>query len=70
MNKRCEVCAGTGQLCHFKGMSRFLLSYEDCPACCGTGCIDAADMPGDDDTKTSDQKGVVPQDDAADNDSN
>ena len=60
---------GTGQLCHFKGMSRFLLSYEDCPACFGTGCIDAADMPEADDTETSDQEGAVPQNDAADNDS-
>ena len=37
MSKPCKQCGGTGQKCHFKGESRFLLSWEECPACCGTG---------------------------------
>ena len=37
MNKPCDMCGGTGQRCYFKGESRFLLSWEECPACCGTG---------------------------------
>jgi DnaJ-class molecular chaperone len=33
----CPACGGTGQLNFFKGESRFLLSVEECPACCGFG---------------------------------
>jgi len=33
----CDVCGGTGQLSFFKGVSRFLLSNEECDACVGTG---------------------------------
>ena len=35
----CPSCAGTGQLNFFKGESRFLLSVEECPACCGFGYV-------------------------------
>ena len=38
MDEPCELCGGTGQRCRFKGESRFLLSWDECPACCGTGC--------------------------------
>ncbi len=33
----CEFCNGTGEIPSFKGVSRFLLSREECPACCGSG---------------------------------
>jgi hypothetical protein len=41
MERKCELCNGTGQYGYFKGESRFLLSWEECPACCGTGLADA-----------------------------
>jgi DnaJ-class molecular chaperone len=37
--KICEVCGGTGQVSYFKGVSRFLLSNEECEECAGTGYI-------------------------------
>jgi len=33
----CPACGGSGQLRSFKGESRFLLTVEECPLCCGTG---------------------------------
>lgn len=35
--KSCEICEGSGQVCSFKGVSRFVLSWEDCPLCGGMG---------------------------------
>ena len=35
----CPACGGSGQLNFFKGESRFLLSVEECPACCGFGYV-------------------------------
>jgi hypothetical protein len=35
--KICEICEGSGQVCSFKGVSRFVLSWEDCPLCGGLG---------------------------------
>ncbi|KPJ97875.1 MAG: hypothetical protein AMJ60_10085 [Desulfobacterales bacterium SG8_35] len=41
--KTCDICGGTGQVSFFKGVSRFLLSTEECTACAGTGlALDAA----------------------------
>jgi DnaJ-class molecular chaperone len=37
--KICEVCGGTGQISYFKGVSRFLLSNEECEECAGTGYL-------------------------------
>lgn len=37
MKKTCDICDGTGQVTYFKGVSRFHLSWEDCPECCGSG---------------------------------
>jgi DnaJ-class molecular chaperone len=37
MTKQCELCHGTGQRCYFGGESRFVLTWQDCPACFGTG---------------------------------
>jgi DnaJ-class molecular chaperone len=33
----CGVCGGTGQVSYFKGVSRFLLSTDECDECAGTG---------------------------------
>ena len=33
----CEVCGGSGQTSYFKGVSRFLLTTEECEICAGTG---------------------------------
>jgi DnaJ-class molecular chaperone len=35
--KVCDICSGTGQVSFFQGVSRFLLSTEECDACAGTG---------------------------------
>jgi DnaJ-class molecular chaperone len=35
--KVCDICGGTGQVSYFKGVSRFLLSTEECVECAGTG---------------------------------
>ncbi len=35
----CPACGGSGQLSFFKGESRFLLSVEECPVCCGLGYV-------------------------------
>ena len=35
--KECNYCGGTGQVSYFKGVSRFLLSTEECDECAGTG---------------------------------
>jgi DnaJ-class molecular chaperone len=42
----CPFCGGSGQLNSFKGVSRFLLTVEECPQCAGLGYIlPAADSP-------------------------
>ena len=35
----CDICEGAGQVCSFKGVSRFVLTWEDCPVCGGLGFI-------------------------------
>ncbi|MCP4342249.1 MAG: hypothetical protein GY799_26080, partial [Desulfobulbaceae bacterium] len=35
----CPGCGGSGQTSYFGGASRFMLSWEDCPDCCGTGIV-------------------------------
>ena len=35
----CPACGGTGQLNQFKGESRFVLTVEECPLCCGFGYV-------------------------------
>ena len=39
MKQLCESCGGSGQVSYFKGVSRFLLSTEECPECSGLGYI-------------------------------
>jgi DnaJ-class molecular chaperone len=43
MKKSCETCGGVGQISYFKGVSRFLLSSEECPECDGFGYIVSED---------------------------
>jgi DnaJ-class molecular chaperone len=38
-NIPCPGCGGSGQSSFFAGASRFMLTWEDCPDCCGTGVI-------------------------------
>ncbi len=33
----CPGCGGSGETAFFGGESRFMLTREDCPDCCGTG---------------------------------
>jgi len=33
----CNICGGSGQVCYFQGVSRFLFTWEECSACCGVG---------------------------------
>ncbi len=48
--KTCDICGGSGQLSFFKGVSRFLLSTEECSVCAGTGLqLDAAVGKAEDD---------------------
>lgn len=35
----CPGCGGSGQINYFKGVSRFLLSSEECPECAGLGFV-------------------------------
>jgi DnaJ-class molecular chaperone len=37
--EKCPICGGSGQVSFFKGVSRFLLSVEECEACSGTGFL-------------------------------
>ena len=55
MKKTCEICNGSGQISYFKGVSRFLLSWEDCPECHGSGY----QVAPDDVAETEDNKDDV-----------
>ena len=49
MKKVCDSCGGSGQIGHFPGESRFLISWEECDECNGTGLpqnsVDENDVP-------------------------
>ncbi len=62
MEEVCDICGGTGQLGIFRGLSRFIMTYEECPECYGTG-IHQND--GDDQERTStDAPANPPSDDS------
>lgn len=48
----CPACGGTGQLSQFKGESRFLLTVEECPFCCGFGYVQEEEQGRDPEEKT------------------
>ena len=39
----CSTCSGTGQISFFQGVSRFVISWEECPECSGTGFVETTD---------------------------
>ncbi len=46
--KTCDTCGGSGEIGFFQGESRFFITRDECPACCGFGYVlDDAD-PGAD----------------------
>lgn len=56
MKKICESCGGTGQISYFKGVSRFLLSCEECPECGGLGYIFSPDEKAEKEEKNDGQQ--------------
>ena len=42
----CPGCGGSGETAFFGGESRFMLTREDCPDCCGTGVLLDETEPG------------------------
>ena len=45
MKKTCDICGGSGQISFFQGVSRFLLTVDECPHCEGTGLQLEQDSP-------------------------
>lgn len=39
----CKTCNGAGQVSFFQGVSRFLLTTEECPECGGLGFLPEAE---------------------------
>jgi len=37
--KVCNTCGGSGEIGFFQGESRFFITREECPACCGLGYV-------------------------------
>jgi DnaJ-class molecular chaperone len=60
MKKPCESCGGSGQVSYFKGVSRFLLSTEECPECSGLGYIIPIAEDGDSLAADNDDQGSQP----------
>ncbi|MCL2790748.1 MAG: hypothetical protein FWD79_08905 [Desulfobulbus sp.] len=49
--KVCNTCGGNGEIGYFQGESRFFITREECPACCGVGYVldeESAPDPGQD----------------------
>jgi len=37
IRQTCNTCGGSGEIGYFQGESRFVITREECPACCGFG---------------------------------
>ena len=44
--KVCQTCGGSGEIGFFQGESRFFITREECPACCGCGYVLEEDEGG------------------------
>ena len=44
--KICNTCGGSGEIGFFQGESRFFITREECPACCGLGYMLDEDESG------------------------
>ena len=44
--KTCNTCGGSGEIGFFQGESRFFITREECPACCGCGYVIEDEAPG------------------------
>lgn len=42
----CNTCGGSGEIGFFQGESRFFITKEECPACCGCGYVLEDEEPG------------------------
>ena len=51
--KICNTCGGSGEIGYFQGESRFFITREECPVCCGCGYVIEDEAP---DTATSSQE--------------
>ena len=54
--KVCNTCGGSGEIGYFAGESRFFITREECPACCGLGYVLEDDEPGADPGGESDRR--------------
>jgi len=59
----CNGCGGSGQIGFFRGVSRFVMDWDDCPDCHGTGIAEHPAAGQDSDNKpsgdTSDQPSTM-----------
>lgn len=59
--KICDLCNGSGQISFFQGVSRFLLTVDECPHCAGTGLRMEPDSPTEQLNKKGKEKGCSSQ---------
>ncbi len=59
-SRPCPACHGAGQTSFFKGESRFLLSNEECPECCGLGVVFDGEKDGGDGTGGEEERKEPP----------
>ncbi len=56
MKKVCDSCGGSGQIGFFQGESRFVISWDECLECNGTGMQDDENSEKNDDTSSNREK--------------
>lgn len=54
--KICPTCGGSGEIGFFQGESRFFITREECPNCCGVGTVNEDDEPDPPPDNASDSK--------------